>query len=90
MWFSTRLCDRFDGVASDDRRSTKRGNSVKIDDVSVTIFAWDNIPVTIYHQGATAASGSNLGLLRIRTDAGLEGYASSGRPAIRPRWMVRN
>jgi hypothetical protein len=51
---------------------------MKIDDVSLTIFAWDNIPVTTYHQGATAASGSNLGLLRIRTDAGLEGHAFLG------------
>jgi L-alanine-DL-glutamate epimerase-like enolase superfamily enzyme len=51
---------------------------VKIDDVSVTIFGWENIPVTIYHQGATAATGSNLGLLRIHTDAGLEGYAFLG------------
>lgn len=51
---------------------------MKIDDVSLTIFAWDNIPATIYHQGATAASGSNLGLLRIRTDSGLDGYAFLG------------
>ncbi|PPQ33715.1 enolase C-terminal domain-like protein [Rhodopila globiformis] len=51
---------------------------MKIDDVTLTIFAWDNIPVTVYHQGATAASGSNLGLLRIRTDAGLEGHAFLG------------
>ena len=51
---------------------------MKIDDVSLTIFAWDNIPPTIYHQGAMAASGSNLGLLRIRTDAGLEGHAFLG------------
>ena len=45
---------------------------------TLTIFAWDNIPVTVYHQGSTAASGSNLGLLRIRTDSGLEGYAFLG------------
>jgi L-alanine-DL-glutamate epimerase-like enolase superfamily enzyme len=51
---------------------------MKIDDVSLTIFAWDDIPATIYHQGAIAASASNLGLLRIRTDAGLEGYAFLG------------
>ena len=51
---------------------------MKIDDVSITIFGWENIPATIYHQGATAASGSNLGLLRIHTDAGLEGYAFLG------------
>ena len=47
-------------------------------DVSVTIFTWDNIPATTYHQGALSASGSNLGLLRIRTDSGLEGHAFLG------------
>ena len=51
---------------------------MKIDDVSLTIFAWDDIPATIYHQGAIAASASNLGLLRIRTDAGQEGHAFLG------------
>src|SRR3978361_48860 len=51
---------------------------MKIDDVSLTIFTWDNIPTTIYHQGSTAASGSNLGLLRIHTDDGLEGHAFLG------------
>ena len=51
---------------------------MKIDDVSVTIFTWDNIPATRYHQGALASSGSNLGLLRIHTDEGLEGHAFLG------------
>jgi L-alanine-DL-glutamate epimerase-like enolase superfamily enzyme len=51
---------------------------MKIDDVSLTIFTWDNIPATTYHQGALASSASNLGLLRIRTDAGLEGHAFLG------------
>jgi hypothetical protein len=51
---------------------------MKIDDVTLTIFAWDNIPATTYHQGSLASSGSNLGLLRIRTDTGLDGYAFLG------------
>ena len=51
---------------------------MKIDNISLTIFAWDNIPATIYHQGALAVSGSNLGLLRIHTDTGLEGHAFLG------------
>jgi len=51
---------------------------MKIDDVTLTIFTWDNIPATTYHQGALASSGSNLGLLKIRTDAGLEGHAFLG------------
>ena len=56
---------------------------MKIDDVSLTIFARDNIPATIYHQGSTAASGSNLGLLRIHTDDGLEGHAFPGSASNR-------
>jgi L-alanine-DL-glutamate epimerase-like enolase superfamily enzyme len=51
---------------------------MKIDDVTLTIFTWDNIPATTYHQGSLASSGSNLGLLRVHTDAGLEGLAFLG------------
>ena len=29
---------------------------MKIDDVTLTIFAWDNIPATTYHQGFLASS----------------------------------
>ncbi len=51
---------------------------MKIDDVSLTIFTWDNIPATNYHTGTATIGNSNLGLLRIRTDAGLEGHAFLG------------
>ena len=51
---------------------------MKIDDVSLTIFTWDNIPPTNYHTGTATAGNSNLGLLRIHTDAGLEGHAFLG------------
>jgi L-alanine-DL-glutamate epimerase-like enolase superfamily enzyme len=51
---------------------------MKIDDVSLTIFTWDNIPATNYHTGTATAGNSNLGLLRIHTDAGLEGHAFLG------------
>ena len=51
---------------------------MKIDDVSLTIFTWDNIPATRYHLGSLASATSNLGLLRIHTDAGLEGHAFLG------------
>src|SRR5579863_2097401 len=51
---------------------------MKIDDVSLTIFTWDGIPATRYHLGALASATSNLGLLRIHTDAGLEGHAFLG------------
>ena len=51
---------------------------MKIDDVSLTIFAWDGIPATNYHTGTATAGNSNLGLLRIHTDEGLEGHAFLG------------
>jgi hypothetical protein len=44
---------------------------MKIDAVDVTLFAWDGIPPTRYTAGSQNSTGSsNLGLLRIRTDAG--------------------
>jgi L-alanine-DL-glutamate epimerase-like enolase superfamily enzyme len=52
---------------------------VKITHVSLTLFAWDNIPPTSYHAASRAESGSSaLGLLRIGTDAGIEGHAFLG------------
>jgi L-alanine-DL-glutamate epimerase-like enolase superfamily enzyme len=51
---------------------------MKIDDVSLTIFTWDGIPATTYHQGALSSTTSNIGLLRIHTDEGLEGHAFLG------------
>ncbi len=51
---------------------------MKIDDVSLTIFAWDDIPATRYHAGVAFRGSSDLGLLRIRTDDGLEGHAFVG------------
>ena len=52
---------------------------MKIDAVELTLFAWDDIPPTNYSQGSQNISGrSNLGLLRINTDAGIEGHAFLG------------
>lgn len=52
---------------------------MKIDAVELTLFAWDDIPPTKYSQGSQNATGrSNLGLLRINTDAGIEGHAFLG------------
>jgi len=52
---------------------------MKIDAVELTLFSWDDIPPTRYSQGSQNTSGqSNLGLLRIKTDAGLEGHAFLG------------
>ncbi len=58
---------------------------MKITDLTVTLFGWDNIPATQYGRHSGRFSGtSDLGLVTIRTDAGLEGHAflgSSSRPA---------
>src|SRR6516225_9038320 len=52
---------------------------MKIDDLDVTLFAWDDIPPTTYTAGAQNRSGrSSLGLVRIRTDGGIDGHAFLG------------
>jgi hypothetical protein len=52
---------------------------MKIDAVELTLFAWDDIPPTKYTQGTQNLSGhSSLGLLRLRTDAGIDGHAFLG------------
>jgi L-alanine-DL-glutamate epimerase-like enolase superfamily enzyme len=52
---------------------------MKITDVRLTLFAWDDIPATRYgaHTGQFAG-GSRLGLLAITTDQGLTGHAFLG------------
>ena len=52
---------------------------MKITNVSLTLFAWDDIPATQYglHTGKFGGS-SQLGLLRIETDQGLTGHAFLG------------
>ena len=52
---------------------------MKIDHVSLTLFAWKGIPETSYPPGAAVRGGASaLGLLRIGTDAGVEGHAFLG------------
>ena len=52
---------------------------MKIDAIDLTLFAWDDIPPTRYTSGAQNQSGrSSLALLRIKTDAGIEGNAFLG------------
>ena len=52
---------------------------MKITDVSLTLFSWDSIPSTIYgHHTARPTGKSDLGLLRIQTDDGIEGHAFLG------------
>ena len=52
---------------------------MKITDVTLTLFAWEGIPTTRYatHSG-TLGGTSDLGLLTISTDAGIEGHAFLG------------
>jgi L-alanine-DL-glutamate epimerase-like enolase superfamily enzyme len=52
---------------------------VKITDVTLTLFAWDNIPATTYGRHTGKFGGqSQLGLLTLRTDEGAEGHAFLG------------
>ena len=52
---------------------------MKITDVTLTLFAWDDIPPTSYGGHSGKFSGrSQLGLLAISTDAGITGHAFLG------------
>ena len=52
---------------------------MKITDLSVTLFAWDDIPQTRYGQHTGQFSGSSqLGLVRVQTDEGIDGHAFLG------------
>jgi L-alanine-DL-glutamate epimerase-like enolase superfamily enzyme len=52
---------------------------MKITDVTLTLFAWGGIPPTTYGRHTGRFSGtSELGLLTMRTDGGLEGHAFLG------------
>ena len=43
---------------------------MKITDVTLTLFAWDDIPPTSYHATSRFAGLARSGLLRIGTDDG--------------------
>ena len=52
---------------------------MKITDVQLTLFAWDDIPATTYGRHTGRFSGtSQLGLLTISTDEGVQGHAFLG------------
>ena len=52
---------------------------MKITDVTLTLFAWESIPSTTYgHHSARPTGKSDLGLLRVVTDEGIEGHAFLG------------
>lgn len=65
---------------------------MKITDITVTLFTWDNIPATQYGRHSGKFSGtSDLGLVTIRTDQGLDGHAflgTSSVPASRDAYVV--
>ena len=52
---------------------------MKIDDITLTLFEWDGIPATRYGQHTGQFAGtSQLGLLTLRTDDGIDGHAFLG------------
>lgn len=53
---------------------------MKITDVTVTLFAWDNLPERQFgrHTGRMAGGRSELGLVAIHTDEGVTGHAFLG------------
>jgi len=52
---------------------------MKIDEITLTMFSWDDIPATKYGRHTGKFSGqSQLGLVTIRTDAGIDGHAFLG------------
>lgn len=52
---------------------------MKITDVTVTLFSWDDLPKFSYaNRTATPAASSQLGLVTIHTDQGIEGHAFLG------------
>ncbi len=65
---------------------------MKITDLTITLFAWDDIPATQYgrHTGKFAGR-SDLGLVTIKTDQGVEGHSflgSSGVAGSKDAWIV--
>ena len=56
---------------------------MKITDITVTIFTWDDIPATQYgrHSGRFAGK-SDLGLVTIKTDQGVEGQSFLGTSSV--------
>src|SRR5262245_5551668 len=52
---------------------------MKITDLTLTLFAWDDIPVTTYGRHTGRFSGtSQLGLVTVTTDDGVQGHAFLG------------
>ena len=59
---------------------------MKISDVTLTLFAWEDIPATIYGRHTGKFGGqSQLGLLTLRTDEGAEGHGEQ-HPSLYPEY----
>ena len=56
---------------------------MRITDITLTLFAWENLPTVAYAQSSRRGirGTSDLGLVRIITDEGLEGHAFLGSAA---------
>jgi L-alanine-DL-glutamate epimerase-like enolase superfamily enzyme len=55
------------------------GGRLRITDVSLTVFKWTGLPsVTYTRQGTPAGGESEIGLVTIATDGGIEGHAFLG------------
>ena len=53
---------------------------MKISDVTIALFAWDDLPARQFgrHTGRIAGGRSELGLVSIQTDAGVVGHSFLG------------
>ncbi|HEY5209133.1 MAG TPA: enolase C-terminal domain-like protein [Stellaceae bacterium] len=52
---------------------------MKITDLSITLFSWDDLPPVVYGQNVRSSNpSSQLGLVEISTDAGIVGHAFLG------------
>src|ERR1700734_788347 len=72
-----RICEPAD--LSGRRGGQNEISTMKITDVTLTLFTWDGIPPVIYGPNIRMPGGSStLGLLAIVTDAGITGQAFFG------------
>ena len=70
-------------------------SGIKIIDVTLTVFRWTGLPRVTYTRNSTAGTGeANIGLVTIKTDAGIDGHSflgSSFRPVdIDARGFIDN
>jgi len=70
-------------------------HDIKITDVTLTVFRWTGLPQVTYTRNSTKQSGeAHIGLVTVKTDAGIDGHAflgSSFRPVdIDARGFIDN